>query len=362
LKKGQSMTQKNLGKIVLFFLFQLSLYANAIFTQSVSKNNIYLNETIKVTLQLTVDNNDSIDETYFEEYDTYQFWVTQLKKKTETRDKTHTTYTYEYLLEPKKAGIFTLDEQMIKISSDKIRKFKRWLKVYSQPITIKVLPLYDNLPIQGEYTMALKSDKTDIKANEAIHLTLSIKGKGNLKDIQKFDLGLKDQVVYSDEPIVDAKFKDTNFQGKATQKFLIIANQSFTIPSLELKYYNPLKKEIQIIQTKPLFIRVENKTKDFGDPKSYKYLFLILGVILGIVLFKLFLLLRKRLKRSQLPFYQEIKKAKDDQALYKLLIKNNRNNQFNEFIRQLEGNIYKNKKLKIDKKKILQIFEKFSKN
>lgn len=356
------MMQKNLGKIVLFFLLHVSLYANAIFTQNVSKNNIYLNQTIKVTLQLTVDNNDSIDERYFEEYDTYQFWITPLKKETETKDTTHTTYTYEYLLEPKKAGIYTLDEQMIKISSEKIRKFKRWLKVYSNPITIKVLPLYDNLPIQGEYSMELKSDKTHIKANEAIHLTLQIKGKGNLKDIQKFDLGLKDQVVYSDEPIVDANFKDTSFHGIATQKFLIIANKSFTIPSLELKYYNPFKKEIQTIHTKPLLIKVENKSKEFGDPKSYKYLFLFLGVILGILFFKLFFLLKKRIKRSQLPLYQEIKKAKSDQALYELLIKNNRNNQFDQFIHRLEENIYKNKDWKIDKKKILQSFENFSKN
>lgn len=339
------MIVKNLGRIVLAFLLHLPLLGDAIFTQKVSKENIYLNETIKVTLELQLAKSDEIDEIYFEEYDTYQFWVTVLNERIEKKEQNLTTYTYDYLLEPKKEGVYTLNEQMIRISSKEIRDKKRWLKVYSNPINIKVAPLFNNLPIQGEYyTMNLIADNLTPKANEAINLTLYIKGKGNLKDIQKFELPLPNQTVYADSPIVNAKFTHNAYEGEVSQKFLIISNESFTLPSLELEYCNPLKKQVQIVQTTPLFVEVESFQNEYGDKPFVKYLFLIVGVLFGIIFYIIFKIVRSKYQRSKLPLNQQIQKATTNKELYQILVKYNTNNQFDCIIEKLEKSLYKKEK------------------
>lgn len=349
------MIVKNLGKIFIIALLHLQLLADVTFSQKVSKENIHLNETIKVTLQLKVDNDDKIDQIYFEEYDTYQFWITSLVEKIEKKDENFTTYTYEYLLEPKKEGLYRLDEQMIKISSKKIRDRKRWLKIYSNPINIKVLPLYNNLPIQGErYAMEVVTDKTVIKANESINLTLKIEGKGNLKDIQKFEIPLKEQTVFSDTPTVNSKFTDTNYEGEVNQKFLIITDKSFTIPSIELEYYNPISKEIQKTVTKPLYIEVLQKTLEPKDELWMKYIFGLLGIIIGGLLVTYYKKLYNVYKVRKLPLYNQIKSTKNEKDLYQVLVQHNVQSQFEDVIKKLEFSLYKSDKEKIYSFKELQ--------
>lgn len=341
------MIRQYLGKIAFIVLFNLPLCGDVLFTQKVSKENVYINETIKVTLELKVSNEDTIDEVYFEEYDTYQFWVTLLKERVVKREKDFTTYNYEYLLEAKKEGLYTLDEQMIKISSKKIRENKRRLKIYSNPILIKVLPLYNNIPVQGEhYTIKAEVDKTSIKANEAVNLTLKIKGKGNLKDIKKFELPLKNQTVYTDKPTVKAIFTDRAFEGELDQKFLIISDKSFTIPTLELKYFNPITKTTQIVNSEPIFIDVKTVKKENGDPIYIKYIFLLLGLIFGIFTYKFFNFIKSKFIQKKHPLEVKIKKVKNHKELYQVLIQNNYNGQFDNIIESFEVNIYKSNKSK----------------
>lgn len=349
------MTAKNLGKIFILLIIPVWIFADIKFTQEVSKDNIYLNETIKVTLKLTVPVNDNIDQVYFEEYDTYEFWIKPHKEKTVTQNKDFKTFIYEFLLEPKEEGIYTLPKQLIKISSEKIRKRKRWLKIKSNANIIKAAPLFNDLPIQGAYTIDLKADKPKIKANESVNLVLTVKGKGNLRDIKKFTLGLKDQIVYGDRPNIAVEFKNDSYQGELTQKFLVIADKSFTVPSLKLEYYNPFLKKVRTSVTKPLFIEVEAIKKEQDDHYAVKYIFAFTGMIMGILLYRGLIILNKKYKRSKLPLVKLVKNAKNDKQLYNILIQNSKTYNFDQYIQKLEENIYKNKKHKIVKWDIINL-------
>jgi hypothetical protein len=343
------MILKNLGKIFIFVIFiQTLLFAKYQFTQTLSKDSIYLNETIKVTLILQFENNNSelIDLVDFEEFDTSDFWITLYKNQTKKLKNNIWTYKYEYLLEPKNIGSFTLPKQLIKVSSYQIRKEKKFLRVYSKPRVVKVLPLVQDLNIIGDFNITLEVDKKIVNANESIKAKLLIDGKGNLQDIKKYDLALDQQTVYNDDIKVQSEFKNKWFEGNATQEFLIIANSSFTLPSLTLEYYNPSLQKIEKKITNPIFIEVQNEEKQNKDEVWVKYLFMFMGIIMGVIGFVVFKKIQKSFHIKDKTLYRKIQMTTNKQQLYQILIQNNFDKKFNEIVDELENDIYKNQSTK----------------
>lgn len=346
--------QKILYSVVFFLCIPFFLHGNIEFTQKISKEEFYLNETIKVTLELKISKELKIDQVYFEDFDTANFWVKKLSDKKQNEDESNIFYTYEYLLNAKDLGKFIIDEQKIEISSENIRQYAKWKKVYSNKLQVNIKPLFENLALQGNYEFFVKTDKEKIKKNESINLSLIVKGFGNIQDITPFNLNLNEQSVYSDKPLVNYEFENENYKGDFEQKFLIIADKSFTIPSFELEYFDTQKAQAQKITTKPIFIEVEDVIEDFGDDYKLKYIFAFVGFILGLLIFSIIRYIKNRYKYINHPLVIKIKKAKNDKELYEILIKNNEKMIFEEYIKSLEENIYKNKKNRLEKKKIIE--------
>lgn len=347
------MIVKSLGKIFLSLVLPIVLFAEVKFEAKLSKDKIYLNETIKLDMILTADNFEKIDQTYFEELFTDDFWIKRLEYTKPIKNKENTIYKYEFLLEPKVVGMLTLPSQFVEISSKKLRaSFKRWHKVYAKEKKIEVLPLYDGITIQGKYTIEVKVDKEKVKANEPINVTLIVKGSGNIKDMKSFDLGFKDKIVYSDVPKITSKFQGGSYSGEFIQKFSIIADKSFSLPAIKFRYFHMDDELVKTISTKPKFIEVTTVKKDQKDDPSIKYIFGVIGIILGIMLFYLFGLVSKKREKKSSSIVQQIKKAKNDKELYKLLLPYAKG--IDDIMLALEENIYINKKNKIDKKEILK--------
>lgn len=348
------MIARNLGKIVLFLLFPMFLFGDIEFTQKVIKQKALLNETIKVVLELKVPNDLNIDQISFDRYETFDFWIEELTNKNIIKSENETIYIYEYLLDAKDIGEFTLPTQTIEITSEEIRNFRKWKKIYSNKEDITILPLVENQAIQGDYEIITKVNKTKIKANESINLSLNIKGKGNIKDINPFDLSLDEQTIYKDKVIINKEFIEDSYQGEFIQNFLIIADKSFTIPSFSFEYFDTSKKAVKKISTEPIYVEVEELPVFEKEDLSLKYIFAFVGFLIGLSVFSLYKYLKKYYRKANSPLFINIKKAKSDKELYELLIKHSNNGDFKDNIKLLEENIYFNKKNKINKKTIIE--------
>ena len=351
--------KKKLGKknisfvaIGLFFL-PIFLFAKIEFTQKVSKQNIYINETIKVTLILKIDDYHNIEQVYLEDFESSDFWYKKHEDKIVVKEENSTSYIYSYLIDAKSIGNFTLPKQLIEISNNEIKNYRRWQKVYSNETKINVNPLVENLPIQGNYEINATVNKNNINENDSVKLMISLKGSGNLKDIKPFDLNLNKQVVYANKPNLNQEFKQTKYFGDFTQEFLIIANESFTIKPFEFTYYNTNKNRVEKISTKPIYVEVKKLTKDYGDESWIKYLFLLIGLFIGIGLSFIYLNYKRKKSLEELPLVVKIKKTKNDKELYKVLIAHSNEYNFKEEIEKLEENIYRKAKNKINKKELL---------
>lgn len=148
----------------------------------------------------------------------------------------------------------------------------------TSPLAIDVSPLPTGKPANfanavGTFTIDSKISETNIKANEAITLTLTINGTGNLKLIKNPELKLpKDFETY--DPKVNNNFKITGngLTGTKTIEYLFIPRHhgTFTIPPVEFSYFDTKSKSYKTLKTKEYTLNIE-KDPNAGKNAAVSY-------------------------------------------------------------------------------------------
>ena len=365
-----------------------------------NKTEAYVGEPIILKVKITLPRD--IVKYQIEPPEYKNFWVKELRKPIKKVFGNSIVIEYRFLLTPQKAGKLTLEPIVIDIAKrsrnrqnpfgdddffDIFTESLNWSKIKSNSLSFNISALPQNLEVAGNFDFKVKVDKTKVPANKPVNLTIKIRGKGNLEDIKKFELNLPDAVVYADEPKVRTYISNGAEVGEFTQKIAVIADNNITIPSIEFKYFDLKKKEVVIKKSKPIKIEVIGaKANSTSIPKIesatpvkltnskevvktvykeqngwLKYLLFVLGVIVGAI--GMFVFNNYKLKSSKKslldkPIVKQIKKAKSDKELFKILLPYSKNSMIIEkTLKQLEENIYKNGKNKIDKNSLIEYFE-----
>ena len=245
--------QTLLGKIIfLLMLFVLSLHGYSV-SMSVDKHEPMVGEKCILTLEFNYDNLEEyeIEEAEFEEFDV------KLLDENETQESNNTwSVKQRYELTPHKAGTITLPAlkthiEMIEEQYQERYNRNKYLKkfdIFTQPISMNVQPLPDELTITGIYELYAHIDKNSTKLGEPIHFTVGLKGEGNIPNLDFLTLNIPNTTIYEKS--------DTQYE----KSFDILSNKNFTIPPILLKYYNQKNKEITLLNTTPFHIKVIGTT------------------------------------------------------------------------------------------------------
>ncbi len=376
------------------------------------KKRVYVGEPVRLDLVFRRLPSAKYDKVEISEPELKDFWVKKFPRPKQTVEGEYIAQIYSFILFPQKEGNFTIPPTFAKLGTAHRKRLggmlddpffddpffgaalsqMEWKKLFSNQAKLEVKPLPGNLEIYGDFKIEAKVDKTEVHANKPVNLTLRIFGEGNLDDIGKFDLDIEDAVVYADEPTVKAQLEDGRYKGVFTQKIAIVAERDFVIPSIRFTYFDAKTKQAKTIETKPIKIHVKGapaaasktppaKTKAADDSVAKKppsvvepsanmeekvsdkkaYLWFFAGFVLGgsIALTALFFrgTGRKR-RREPLPILKRIEKARDDETLFRLLIPYAKKDPLiKETLEKLEKNIYGGAKEKIDKDRLLDLFE-----
>ncbi len=371
------------------------------------KKEAYVGENIRVDLIFKRSIDSNFDKVEIAPIKLEHFWSKNLTQSKPYSCGDFICQKYSYILTPQQEGNYTIPSTFARLGKydesshhngmfndpffddpffNSLRGRLSWKKIYSNPLHIKIKALPDDAQIYGDFSIEAKVDKKEVQANKPLHLTLTIKGSGNIEDIDKFNINIPDAIVYADEPTIDTHIEGDKSVGEFREKIAIVADHNYTIPSLSLKYYDSSDKKIKTIQTKPIPIKViggalkrkeinnqptleekivddadNNKTVMHTSKKSaYEKSYLILAFLTGILTTLAFFFLRnlitsKKSSKKTLSIIDEIEKTKDDKKLFSLLLPYaNKSDIIKEELDKLEKNIYKNDhKLKIDKDRIL---------
>ena len=112
----------------------------------------------------------------------------------------------------------------------------------------------------GNYNFKSSIDKTELSTNEAVTITLTVSGTGNVELLQ-----MPEPVFPPDFEVYDPKITtstDVGSQGLTGTKkaeYLVIPRRAgnFTIPAIEFSYYNPSNESYQTLSSQPYEIKVE---------------------------------------------------------------------------------------------------------
>ena len=144
------------------------------------------------------------------------------------------------------------------------------LKAKSKPIKIEVLPLPEaNKPADysgavGNYTFKTTLNKTKVKTNEAITLTITISGSGNLKLIDALNVHIPEDIEKYDPKINDnVSVTNAGVSGSKTFEYLLIPRHAgdFKIDAVNFSFFNPEKRTYVSIPSPEFSIHVD-KGKD----------------------------------------------------------------------------------------------------
>jgi hypothetical protein len=346
----------------------------------IDKKDVYVGEAIKTTFEFKYKKDIRVLDLNLEELKQKHLWVKALEAQSPTQRGRYNIIKQEYIIFPQLAGKIKIDKQVIGVGVENPRgggffNSMKTINVYSNDLEINVKPLPKDISIQGDYQLKASVDKNIVDANKPINLTIEIKGFGNIDDIDSIDMKLDNEVVYNTKPNIKAYLEDGKYGGVFTQKFSIIGNSNFTVPSIEFKYFDIKARKVKVLKSKSFKIKVNKQTKIAPkietksieytqnienqskiifkkEDENLKYFYALGGFLFGILITLLFKNKVESNKKSKNIDIQ-IKKAKSDKALYKILLPYSHKVELDETMRQLEENIYNKGKNKINKKELI---------
>ncbi len=366
-----------------------------------SKETVHVGEVVRFDLIFKKKPNVPVYKLDIEEPVFEDFWVKKLDSVEEGVDGEYTTRTQSYLLFPQRSGTLKIPSvtanvgqlsQQRRSRSDPFFNSAfgqqiRYNKVFSNGLSVRVEALPNGLELYGDFNINTKVDKTEVAANKPLNLTVSIDGIGNIDDVEKYSLDIEGAVIYANEPVIKARIVGEDYLGSFEQKIVIIADGSYTIPPLELRYFDRESQKEVIKKSQPIEITVtgglvkvstvesasdkkielsqaikENAASDHGS--AFDWAQLLYAALAGFGIGGLFVWLMMRSRSESTPkksvvisMEMQIKKAKDDKALFELLLPYKKKSPvIDAALVQLEENLYRDANNSVDKKVLMKYF------
>jgi hypothetical protein len=363
-----------------------------IFELKVNKNRVYIGEPLITSFIFKQRVDVDLAEANFNAPSFNNFWAKTTQKVPNRVEGDYTVYEINYILYPQKSGTLEIksgrmDAGILKPKSRDFFSFERvkWKSLYSNSQKIEVKSLPSGVTNFGKFTFKVSVDKKSVDANEPVNLSILIEGEGNVEAIEEFSIDIDNAIVYPDKPKRGEVLDNGKNRVSFKQKFALVSDRNFTIPSLEFKYFDSKSHVVKSLKSEPFLINVkpninyqkmvpkleklDNNTSSLKEVVIYKdssilnnFLYLFGGFLLGVGS----ILLVNRLsifnisKSSEEPLFNQIKSSKSDKELLNILLPyTNRTDQMREIIRKLEDNIYSGGSFKIDKKDLLKNLENF---
>ncbi|MFT7859853.1 MAG: BatD family protein [Sulfurimonas sp.] len=343
----------------------------------IPKTELYVGESLPVTLTLKQKKGVSVVDSKFLPSDFQGFWKKKESKPQRTETAEYLETKVHYTLAPQREGNVTIEPSELRVAvransrgwSPTFMPQVKWRSYFSNEVQLHVKPLPNNATLIGDFTIEANADKTTINAGEAVNVVINVKGSGNFEDIESFKPHINGVNIF------DEKLEE-GVNG-VSQKLVFVGDSDFTIPPFTLTYFDTKTKQLKRIQTEAIDIKVKGSVKkqeltikkeqipveekvtqtqvqEKNNPVTV-VIALVLGVLIGIAV----MLLKERRTLSK----ERAKKfsIKDEKLLFvKLLPYKESDDEVKEIVEILEKNLYSSSKEPLDKAKLKEIVKRYN--
>ena len=347
-----------ISKIALMLLLSSMLHAaegNYGLLVSTNKSKLYLGEHLN--LKLTFSYAD-LEDYELPDLSLDGFEVKELNSSDYKEESNISVEEINYRLTPQKSGRFIIGDLKADIQilgkdyqglNNRFKYIKKF-SIFSNSIVIKVEPLPDNVSVIGNYELSATSSRQKIKPGEIVTLTIELKGSGNIKNLDAITLNIPNATSYIKERSVEDQ-KNTY-----SKIFEIISDQNYTIPSLELVYFDKALGIVKTTQSRAIHIEVEDQ-KNIQKSNNKNNTYYIFGLVSILILLVLLMLYKKTKPSTGRPtLITSVKKSKNQETLYRLMVVHlGRDRTLDTLIYTLENK--KESNIKKIKKEIIKILK-----
>lgn len=254
----------------------------------VSKANPYLNEPVSVVYKLYVAENTGVRN--WSELDSPRyndFWSQNIEVKgLKVKEGKYKGENYRYVvlkktvLYPQKTGKLNIEpltlDVLVEVPSRRRDVFgrlmtstaNRTVTAGKRTINVKPLPV-EGKPIGfsgavGSFEFNIKSNKSTLKATEALDLTIEVSGKGNLKLFELPKPNLPGALeVYEPEHSEKVSTKLSGMQGRISDRYTVVPNAQgqYPIQSVAFSYFDLNSKTYKTLTSNELIISVTGDSR-----------------------------------------------------------------------------------------------------
>lgn len=179
----------------------------------------------------------------------------------------------------------------------------------------------NNTALIGNITMDVHVDRMSVRAHEPLHLSLIIKGSGNLEQYVPYELNISGVKVFSEPPQKYLTPSSDGVEGEIRQEFALVAEKSYVIPPVSLSLFDTLHNRSKVLQSAPVSVEVGEgydplsllDAPDLTDTATLKrYAFYSVLIALGVLLGEAGRILwRHRPRKKSEKFWERAKNKKE---------------------------------------------------
>ncbi len=172
------------------------------------------------------------------------------------------------VLIPQRSGNLKLGQYKAQVAVGSRRSFfMNRMELTSNNVSVDIAPLPGGKTnaftgAVGNLSLSVNVDRKEVDVNEAINLTVSLNGKGNLALVNELELDLPDEFeVYDPKTKDNIKVSGGGMSGSRSFEYLIIPRYpgDYDIPPIEFQYYDYSKKKYITKESQALEIIVNGE-------------------------------------------------------------------------------------------------------
>ena len=247
---------------------------------SVNKNKVYVNEPIVMTFGFYRKIN-LMGQPQYTPPDSTGFWKEDLPPQVNYNSNGYAVTELKTALFPASPGEYTIGKAAL-ICAVPVRGQNddffgnmfgggRNEKYESKPVGITVMPLpsegkpEDFSGTVGRFNLSVNADKREVKTNEAVTLTVTLSGTGNIKTITEPKLFLSDEFKKYDS-VSDMNISKENYEVRGAKIFktVVVPRKAgkLTIPAVRYSYFDYVDKKYRTLISNPVTLSVSQGAKE----------------------------------------------------------------------------------------------------
>lgn len=360
----------SLGRLGLVWLLMVASLHAAQYSWSVVKapKSLYVGESDVVQYRCSFDGSAAEYTVEFKPSGNEQYKASMVTQSDRV-EQGKRILTFDVLITPMVAGVINVKQNALirhttfasienaTIGRDNVKKYDFNDEKAILP-SVPITAMANTAALSGEITLSVQVDKFDARTHEPVHLSVYVRGYGNLNQYVPYELNISGVKVFSQEPQKALSLTQRGYEGEIRQEFALVASKSYVIPPLVLNVFDTKTHTTKRLQSKPIRIAIGSgyepsnllDAPDLTDTATLKQygiygLFMILGMMLGEAVRWIW---KWRPERKSGGFWDEAKTAKELSVL--LAMQGNR--QYDPIIQQLdEGTL----ELKEAKKRVITL-------